>query len=270
MEQNPSVPDESTLRPLGDHGWLGLTPSATGDRWQLTVRPQICGRTGYLHGGCSLAAATTAAEQATGRPLVWATAQYLARAAVGEVVDYRVSTVSSGKTVSQVRATATVGERVIAEFMGAFGQRAGANQYRWGAPPEVPAPEGCRGYELSSEPEGSFHRTVELRVAALDAAAGTAAFWVRMPDGVHSTSAGLAMLGDYVPAGFRLVLSETEKPAASLDNTVRVVGVEHSDWLLMDIRLGAVTDGAAHGELRAWSQSGRLLSLASQSFSFNV
>jgi hypothetical protein len=39
--------------------------------------------------------------------------------------------------------------------------------------------------------------------------------------------------------------------------------------LLLDVRLGAVGEGAAHGDLRAWSQAGRLLALASQSFTFN-
>ena len=108
------------------------------------------------------------------------------------------------------------------------------------------------------------------RLPGFDRDRGTAAFWVRMPDGVHETSAGIAMLGDYVPAGFRLVLSETEKPASSLDNTVRITGLEPSEWLLLDIRLGTVTDGAAHGDLRAWTQSGLLVGMASQSFMFSV
>jgi acyl-CoA thioesterase-2 len=257
-------------RPLGDHGWLGLgRDPARETRWELVVEPRICGRTGYLHGGCSLAAASTAMEAATGRPLVWATAQYLARAAVGETVGYDVTIESAGNRVSQASATAMVGDRLLARFLGAFGQRAGAASHRWGEPPVVAGPDAGRGYELSWEPEGSFHRVVELRVADVDRTAGTARFWVRMPDDVHATSAGLAMLGDYVPAGFRLALSETEAMASSLDNTVRVVAIEPSDWLLLDVRLGAVGDGAAHGDLRAWSQSGELLALASQSFTFN-
>lgn len=258
-------------RPLGDRGWLGLRrPDEAADRWELTVRPRICGRTGYLHGGCSLAAATTAMEQATGRPLIWATAQYLSRAAQDEVVSYAVTVGSAGNRVSQVSAVASVGDRVVARFLAACGQRPGANAHRWGEPPVVPGPDESGGYELTWEPDGSFHRTVELRVAAFDRDRGTAAFWVRMPDGVHETSAGIAMLGDYVPAGFRLVLSETEKPASSLDNTVRITGLEPSEWLLLDIRLGTVTDGAAHGDLRAWTQSGLLVGMASQSFMFSV
>ncbi|MEZ5261735.1 MAG: thioesterase family protein [Acidimicrobiales bacterium] len=261
----------SAGRPLGDRGWLGVRRSdGAANRWTLTVQPRICGRTGYLHGGCSLAAATTAMEQATGRPLIWATAQYLSRAAVEEEVAYDVTIDSAGNRVSQASAVATVGDRVVARFLAAFGQRPGASDHRWGEPPVVPGPDDSGGYELTWEPDGSFHRTVELRVAAFDRERGTAAFWVRMPDGVHESSAGLAMLGDYVPAGFRLVLSETEKPASSLDNTVRVIGLEPSDWLLLDIRLGRVADGAAHGDLRAWARSGRLVGMASQTFLFNV
>jgi len=266
-----SADQPDPTRPLGDGVWLGLAPGgATGDAWQLTVVPKLCGRTGNLHGGCSLAAAATAMEQATGRPLSWATAQFVGRAAVGEVVTYTVRVASAGNRTSQVGAVATVGDRTIGNFLGAFGERPGATTHRWGRPPQADPPEACPPYALGVEPEGSFHRTVELRVAALDADAGTVAFWGRMPDGMHGTAAGLTMLGDYVPAAFRLVLQETEKPASSLDNTIRVVGVEAADWLLLDVRLGAITGGAAHGDLRAWSPSGRLLAVASQTFAFNV
>lgn len=272
MAQDPGAAESAEpTRPLGDGAWLGLRrvePDA--QRWQLTVVPRLCGRTGNLHGGCSLAAAATAIEAATGRPLTWATAQYVGRATVGETVTYTVQIDSAGNRTSQARAVATVGDRLVANFGGAFGQRPGGTVRTWGTAPVVPRPEDCPPYALGVEPEGSFHRTVDLRVAAQDADAGTVAFWVRMPDGMHQTAAGLAMLGDYVPAGFRLVLQETEKPASSLDNTVRVVALEAAEWLLLDVRLGAVGGGAAHGDLRAWSPSGRLLGLASQTFAFNI
>ncbi len=272
MAQDASAaqPTEET-RPLGDGTWLGLRRAHhLSDAWELSVEARLCGRTGNLHGGCSLAAATTAIEQRTGRPLRWATAQYVGRATRGELVTYTVQVSSAGKATSQAAAVATVGDRVVANFLGAFGERPGATSRGWGRPPQVPPPETCPTYVLGAEPEGSFHRTVDLRVAAMDAEAGTVAFWVRMPDGMHNTASGLAMLGDYVPAGFRLVLQETETPASSLDNTVRVVGLEPVEWLLLDVRLGAMAGGAAHGELRAWSPSGRLVGLASQTFAFNI
>ena len=115
-------------RPLGDGAWLGVRRSSDGpgDTWQLTVRPSLCGRTGNLHGGCSLATAATAMEQATGRPLTWATAQFVGRATLDEVVTYTVRVASSGNRTSQVGAVATVGDRVVGNFLGAFGERPGA------------------------------------------------------------------------------------------------------------------------------------------------
>ena len=142
IEQNPSVSDDA--RPLGDNGWLGLqVDPRTPDRRLLAVQTRLCGRTGYLHGGCSLAAATTAMEQAAGRPLVWATAQYLSRASVGEVVAYDTTIVSAGKLLSQVQATSRVGDRTLANYVGAFGQRNGAYGQVWPQRPDAPGPAGC-------------------------------------------------------------------------------------------------------------------------------
>ena len=257
--------------PAGAADWLGLAPvEGAGDRWQLTVQPRLCGRTGFLHGGCSLAAAATAMELATGRPLLWASAQYVARAAIDEDVTYAVTVASAGNRMSQVGVTVSVGERLVATAMGAVGRRSTPTEHRWGRAPVVPGPQDCAPYALGVEPEGSFHRNAEILVAHADPAAGTVALWARLPGDVQGSAAGLAMLGDYVPAGFRLVLAETEKPASSLDNAVRVVGAEPVPWVLLDIRLGAVADGAAHGDLRAWSPEGRLLALASQGFLFNI
>lgn len=208
-------------------------------------------------------------EQATGRPLLWATAQYLSRAAVGQTVHYDVTIASAGNRVSQASVIATAGDTTIGQFLAALGRREDAPRWGWGRPPTVPPPADCPVYELSGEPEGSFHRTVDLRVADLDTDAGTAAFWVQLPHGAHRTSAGLAALGDYVPAGFRLTLGEKDVPASSLDNTVRILPAEPADWVLLDIRLGAIAGGAAHGDLRAWTPNGQLAALASQTFTFN-
>ena len=255
----------------GARNWLGLTPvDGAEDRWQLTVQPRLCGRTGFLHGGCSLGAAATAMELVTGRPLLWASAQYVARAAIDEDVTYAVTVASAGNRMSQAAVTVTVGDRLVTTVVGAVGRRSTPTEHRWGRAPVVPGPEDCAPYELGIEPEGSFHRNAEILVAHADVAAGSVVLWARLPGDVQGTAAGLAMLGDYVPAGFRLVLAETEKPASSLDNTVRVIRAEPVPWVLLDIRLGAVADGAAHGDLRAWSPDGRLLALASQSFLFNI
>ncbi len=68
--------------------FLGLRPTHNPHRWILPVERNICVRyAGFLFGGCGLGAAVTALEAVTGRPLVWATAQYLSYARPPEILD---------------------------------------------------------------------------------------------------------------------------------------------------------------------------------------
>ena len=67
--------------------FLGLAATHNPHRWVLPVRPSIATGHKFLFGGCGLAAAAEALQRTCERPLVWATAQYLAFAMVDEVVD---------------------------------------------------------------------------------------------------------------------------------------------------------------------------------------
>ena len=51
----------------------------------------------------------------------------------------------------------------------------------------------------------------------------------------------------------------------SLDNTLRVVKVVPTEWVLVDVRAEAVTRGFGHGHLYLWSEDGTLMATASQS-----
>ena len=50
----------------------------------------------------------------------------------------------------------------------------------------------------------------------------------------------------------------------SLDNTVRIVDTEPSEWVLLDIVPEGFHRSIGHGSLRIWSQDGRLLGAAQQ------
>ena len=43
----------------------------------------------------------------------------------------------------------------------------------------------------------------------------------------------------------------------SLDNTLRVVRLEPTEWVLCDIRIQALADGYGQGTAYLWSESGR-------------
>jgi acyl-CoA thioesterase len=56
----------------------------------------------------------------------------------------------------------------------------------------------------------------------------------------------------------------------SLDNTIRIVQLEPTEWVLLDIRLHALVGGYAQGTAFMWSESGTLLATASQSLSIKL
>ncbi len=56
-----------------------------------------------MMGGVGLGAAIAAIETSTGRPLLWATAQYLSIAQPGHELELEIDVVAAGKSVTQAR-----------------------------------------------------------------------------------------------------------------------------------------------------------------------
>src|SRR5213079_561970 len=81
--------------------WLGLEPTHNPNRWYLPVVPGISTGGGFLFGGCGLGAAISALEGTTGRPVVWATAQYLSFARPGSILDIDVTIAVEGRQTTQ-------------------------------------------------------------------------------------------------------------------------------------------------------------------------
>ena len=253
--------------------WLGLQATHNPMRWVLPVTPGIATGNGFLFGGCALGAAVAAMEEATGRPVIWATAQYLAYAHVPAILDIDVKVAARGKTITQARAVGHVGETEIFTVNAALGARDLDVDDVWVDPPDVPGPEGC--------PHRSYHDDVESIMKRLDIrlanardwdevdgrpmVGGRSTLWARTPDGLDlATGAGLSILGDYVPFGIRQALG---RPGGgnSLDNTLRVYGLVPTNWVLLDIRIHGVANGIGHGVVHLWSDDGTLLATASQS-----
>jgi acyl-CoA thioesterase len=51
----------------------------------------------------------------------------------------------------------------------------------------------------------------------------------------------------------------------SLDNTLRVVRLVPTEWVLLDIRIHAIDRGFAHGLVHMYAEDGTLMATASQS-----
>jgi acyl-CoA thioesterase len=253
--------------------WLGLEPTHNPMRWVLPVTPGISTGHQFLFGGCGLGAAIAALEGSSGRPVVWATAQYLSYAEPPSIMDIDVTIAVDGRQTTQARAVGQVGDREILTVNAALGARPLEVEGQWTRMPDVPAPDDCPERIPRMPGTESIMNRLDVRLAAARAMEdlpgeamphGRSALWARIPEVLEMSAATLAILGDYVPFGIGQALGE-RAGGNSLDNTLRVVRLVPTEWVLCDIRVHAVANGFGHGVVHLWAQDGTLLATASQS-----
>lgn len=254
--------------------WLGLQATHNPHRWHLPVTPQICTGHGYLFGGSGLGAAIAALEGTSGRPLVWATAQYLSFAKADSILDIDVTVAVEGRATTQARAVGHVGGTEIITVNAALGTRSVGIDTPFVEMPQVRPPDQC----LEKPPFGGVPTAMGARMEQRWAVRtdqepssepvllgpGQSALWMRLPDLIETSAAALAVLGDYLPMGVSVASGGTIG-GNSLDNTLRVIKVVPTEWFLIDVQVQGVQNGFAHGFVHIWSESGVLMAVASQS-----
>lgn len=253
--------------------FLGLEQSRNPYRWTMPVTPGVSTMGNFLFGGCGLGAAISAMEGTSGRECVWATAQYLSYAQPGEWLDIDVTVAVEGHQMTQARAVCHVGNREILTVNAALGHRPFELAGQFEVMPEVARPEECPRRPLRI-PEGeTINHRLDQRLAKgrdLDELDGTRGdgqtlMWARIPDVIEGVdAAALAILGDFVPMGVGQALG-VRGGGNSLDNTLRVVHLRPTEWVLLDIRTHAVERGFGHGLVHMFAEDGTLLATASQS-----
>ncbi len=253
--------------------FLGLESTHNDRRWHMPVHQRNTTSGGFLFGGCALGAAISAMEGTTNRPCVWATAQYLSYARPGEVLDIDVIIANEGNSITQARVVGHVGEREILTVNAALGERTFDHNGQFVEMPTVPHPDTLPQREHMNVLTGSFHDYLEERFAkgrTLDQLDGTAndgrtQMWARIPSVIDAVDAAtLAILGDFVPMGVGQAFG-IRGGGNSLDNTLRVVKLVSTNWILLDIQIHGVQNGFGHGEVHMWAEDGTLLAVASQS-----
>lgn len=250
-------------------------------RWALPVRPEVCSGYGLLFGGCALGAAVHAAEAAAGRPLAWATGQFISHAQPPEVVHVEVDVMQSGGRTTQVRVRGHVDDREVIGVMAALGGTDFPESGRWVEMPEVPPPDECPPRQ-NPHAHTTIASQLDQRLArgrsGEDAPVlpdGRSAMWTRVPRAAADVSshrvdaAVLAVLGDFVPFGTHQALT-TPVSCISLDNTLRIVELCPTEWVLLDVRVDSVARGYAHGDVHLWTESGQLIATASQTAQLRV
>jgi acyl-CoA thioesterase len=254
--------------------WLGLDSTHNPLRWVLPVTTGISTVGPFLFGGCALGAAIAALEETSGRPVVWASAQYLSYAKPPSIMDVDVTLAAVGRSITQGRVVGHVGDTEILTVNAALGSRDVGTEGSWVERPDAPPPEDCEVRVPRMPGTPSIQDRIESRLAAARGwdeiegnpmPDGRSLLWSRMPEGLDlSSGASLAILGDYVPFGIGQALGRIGG-GNSLDNTLRVYRLVPTEWVLLDIRIHAVAHGFGHGVVHLWSEDGTLLATASQS-----
>lgn len=254
--------------------FLGLEPTHNRFRWKLPVVPGICTPGNFMFGGAGLGAAIAALEGTSGRATIWATAQYLSFARPGEFVDIDVTLAVEGHQMTQARAVCHVADREILTVNAALGDREFDRRAQFEVmPADVPRPEDCPPRTHRLPVADSINSRLVQRLARgreLDQLDGTLGdgrtlLWARIPEVIEGVDgAALAVLGDFVPTGVGQGLG-ISGGGNSLDNTLRIVRLVPTDWVLLDIHTHAVERGFGHGLVHMFAEDGTLLATASQS-----
>jgi acyl-CoA thioesterase len=245
--------------------------------WYMPVTPQLTTPGNFLFGGCGLGAALVALEAASGRPTVWATGHYLSYALAGSDLHWEVTLAAVGGHVTQGRAVGRVEGREILTVNAALGKDDLDVGGVWVEPPVVPAPAECPPRFLPEMFRNTIMDSIEVRSARgltfeeMDGTPGDpdSAMWARVPGHLTPSAATLAIVGDYVSGAVSQPLGRRAM-GRSLDNTLRMVQLKPTEWVLCDIRIHALVGGYGQGVAFLWSEDGDLLATASQSIAVRL
>lgn len=252
---------------------LDLRSTDDPHRFRLEVRDDLCTPFGFLYGGSGIAASAEAAERATQRPLQWITTQFIGSPAPTATIELEVLIPAAGRATTQSQVVATVDGHPVFTSLCAHTVRPGGDGAHFVAMPDVPGPEDCGslGGPFEVDLSTSFFRTMERRLArgTFGMAAvghpqsGELLMWTRIVDGRIGSPATQAYVADIIPMGVGAALGAMPG-ATSLDNTLRVIDPDPSEWVLLELIPEGYHRSLGHGSLRMWSEDGRLMSTAQQ------
>lgn len=258
---------------MDSRSFLGLNRVGDTSRFEMPVDIRISTGGMFLFGGAGLGACISALETVSQRNLVWATAQYLSFAKTNEVVTIDVTLVVNGPQITQGRAVARVGDREILTVNAALGDRKFESTGQFATMPKVSSPEETPSRQHIRDSPGTIHESLQQRVVKgrtmdqLDGSLsdGNVVMWAHIPAMIEDVDAtALGILGDFVPMAIGQALG-LAAGGNSLDNTIRIVKLVPTKWVLLDIQIDAVARGFGHGRVNMFAEDGTLMATASQS-----
>lgn len=226
----------------------------------------------FLFGGIALAAAIEAMERRTGRPALFASAQFLTWARPGDTLCFDTEIIADGRVVRQCRVTGRSGQPAFLHVQGACGGHDSAIAHRDVAMPAVPPPDACPGRSMAWRLSTNLNALLEFRLASGAIPHPTdwsgpggvdLACWIRARCGAPLDRRLLTVVAD---CAF-LALDDALGPAtrgSSLDNAIRFVAAPVGEWVLAAMHVDGGENGIAHITTRLLSEDGVLLAVAGQ------
>lgn len=275
---------DQTEEKVGDQsGLFHVKATHNPHRWLLPVEDKLCvgpeGST-FLFGGVGLASSITAMERTTGRPTIWATAQYLSYARPKSVIDLDVHVPIDGKYTTQARVIGHVDDKEIFTVNAAMGSRPGDISEQWVKAPAAGDPSEYKVREHWRMNSASLHNEFDVRIVkgrqGLECADGEMSddghvvMWARPVDrSIPIDSGVLAVIADFFPSAIGNAIGRNAG-GNSLDNTIRFRRIEPTDWVLCDIQINGIHGGFVQGQMHLFSQEGSLMATASQSLILRI
>ncbi|MHA7899196.1 MAG: thioesterase family protein [Henriciella sp.] len=232
--------------------------------FRLTVRPEACvgpdHNSQFFMGGVAFATAISALEAQFQAPLLWSNIQFLSQGRLGDDIQIEITKRGGGKTVHQVGAIVTAGDRLLQMVQGALGRRSSDYESRFLTAPRVRPPQECeeKAPDAFAQP-GNLLDQFERRTALQNDESGREDLWFR-PKFPTDISAGLLA----IMADFLLGAHTRTRGGTSLDNTLRVHALKPTAWVLNQVQLQSIKDGLVHGTVHQFAEDGTLLSSGSQ------
>jgi acyl-CoA thioesterase-2 len=258
-------------RPL-DLVLLGLEFDPDGRRSRFELVPGVARHDGALYGGTAIAVSVAAMEAATGRPSLWITTQYVATAALSDVIECTTEVLAAGRNVTQAQVTGRLRDEVVFVSVGSTATpRQDGLEGQYQQMPIVQPPEATGEMAFGGGRPGGFQgfiSQVEYRLAVVEDSEPSPphlAFWSRIRGGRPATPASIAFVADMVPGAIARAAGFVGG-GASLDNSLRFGHIpDGEEWILLELRAHMAVGSHAHGSVHVWSRHGQLLAVGGQS-----
>ncbi len=219
-----------------------------------------------------MAAAVTALEQSLDSDLVLASAQFQSFANFGNKLDIVVAPTEGGRKLRRAKAVGTVSGKTVFTVDAVLSEMTGQQARQWTAmPANLAAPENCPAWPIVPEQDSNARLLdrLDVRLAVPDGIppseknAGNLKLWIQPKEAIAVDAALISICADFLPAA---IGAATQRPGGgnSLDNHDRIAKLVPTPWIFCDISVNHAGNGLAQGDMRLFTQGGRLLATASQ------